>query len=63
MRSPFWIFVLKEDNGRATARIAVTRKEVRISVEKMKQLLCDNGMLIEQSVVCTSRIEINSIAA
>lgn len=63
MRSPFWIFVLKEDNGRATARIAVTRKEVRISVEKMKQLLCDNGMLIEQSVVCTARIEINSIAA
>jgi hypothetical protein len=63
MRSPVWIFVLKEDNGRATARIAGTRSEVMTSVEKMKELLREHGMLIEQNVVCTSRAEINSVAA
>lgn len=56
MRSPVWIFVMKEDNGRATARIAVT-------IERMKQLLRESNMLIEQDVVCTSRADINSVAA
>ncbi|MCP1496214.1 hypothetical protein J2Y86_000921 [Pseudomonas migulae] len=63
MRSPVWIFVMKEDNGRATARIAGTRLKVMNSIEKMKQLLRENGMLIEQDIVCNSREETNSVAA
>lgn len=63
MRSPVWIFCVREDNGRATARIEFTRAEVRAEIEEMKAKLRAQGMLVEQDVVCNSRAEINSIAA
>ncbi|WP_454869685.1 hypothetical protein [Pseudomonas putida] len=63
MRSPVWIFCVREDNGRATARIEGTRAEVRAEIEQMKAQLRAQGMLVEQDVVCNSRVEINSVAA
>lgn len=63
MRSPVWIFCVREDNGRATARIESTRAEVRAEIAEVKVILRAEGMLVEQEVVCNSRIEINSFAA
>lgn len=63
MRSPVWIFFVREDNGRATARIEKTRESVRGMVDVVKGHLRAHSMLIEQDVVCTSRVEINSVAA
>jgi len=63
MRSPVWIFCVREDNGRATLRIESTRAQVRSEVEAMKGILRAQGMLVEQDVVCNSRVEINSVAA
>lgn len=63
MRSPVWIFCVRDDNGRATQRIEGTRAEVRSEIEAMKCILRDVGMLVEQEVVCNSRAEINSVAA
>jgi len=63
MRSPVWIFYVRDDNGRATQRIEGTRAEVRSEVEAMKGILRAHGMLVEQDVICSSRVEINSVAA
>lgn len=63
LRSPIWIFVVKEDNGRATARIERTREEVRAVIASVKMELREHAMLVEQEVVCNSREEINSVAA
>lgn len=63
LRSPLWIFVVKEDNGRATARIERTRDEVRAVIASVKIKLREHAMLVEQEVVCNSRAEINSVAA
>lgn len=63
LRSPIWIFVVKEDNGRATARIERTREEVRAVIDSVKAALRKREMLVEQEVVCNSRAEINSVAA
>lgn len=63
MRSPVWIFCVREDNGRATSRIESTRAQVRSEIEAMKCVLRAVGMLVEQEVVCNSRAEINSVAA
>lgn len=63
MRSPVWIFCVRDDNGRATQRIEGTRAEVRVEVEAMKAALRAYNMLVEQDVVCNSRVEINSVAA
>lgn len=63
MRSPVWIFFVREDNGRATARIEKTRESVRGMVDVVKGHLRAHSMLIEQDVVCMSRVEINNVAA
>lgn len=62
-RSPVWIFCARDDNGRATARIEITRAEVRAEINTMKELLRAQGMLVELEVVCNTRDEINSVAA
>lgn len=63
LRSPEWIFCVEEDNGRASSRIKQTRMRVMLKVEEMKALLREQGMLVEQDIVCTSRVQINSVAA